>query len=134
MTLAFVTDTHPLIFHAQGGGKLGKKAKAIFAQAEEQQAIIYVPAVVLWEVSILVRIGRIDLRRSLRAFSDDLFSNAAYQMCELSLEQVLVASEDTPPNLDPFDTLIGAVARELELPLITRDAALCALSDLCTVW
>ena len=33
---------------------------------------------VIWEVSILGRIVRINVRRSVRAFFDDLFSNPAF--------------------------------------------------------
>src|SRR5688572_27727466 len=48
---AAVTDTHALIFHAAGGGVLGSKAKAAFAEAERGEGIIYVPMAVIWEVS-----------------------------------------------------------------------------------
>jgi PIN domain nuclease of toxin-antitoxin system len=136
VTPAYVTDTHPLVFHTQGarGGKgLSAKAARIFVQAEAQRAIVYVPTVVLWELTILARIGRVKFRGTFRQFTADLFSNPAYQSCELSTEHVLFAQE-TLPNSDPFDGLIAGIARGLDLPLITRDAMLRDLRGLETVW
>ena len=116
-----VSDTHALIFHAAGGGRLGPKARAYFDACERQQAILYVPAVVMWECSLLARAVRINLHRPLRSFFDDLFSNPAYQPLDLTPAQVLLADEMRFTR-DPFDALIVAVARDLQLPLVTRDA------------
>ncbi|HVM97338.1 MAG TPA: type II toxin-antitoxin system VapC family toxin [Candidatus Acidoferrales bacterium] len=121
MPSAAVADTHALVFHAAGGKHLGNRAKAAFASAEQRRSIIYIPAAVIWECSILARIQRIDLGRATRSFFDDLFSNPAYQPVDLTAEQVLLADE-MRPNADPFDALICAAARHLSLPLLTRDA------------
>jgi PIN domain nuclease of toxin-antitoxin system len=116
-----VTDTHPLIFHAAATGTLGTRARRFFDAAERQQALVYVPAAVVWEVSLLARVGRVNLRRSVRAFFDDLFSNPAFQPFALTAEQVYEADE-LRFTRDPFDGLIVASARALDVPLITRDA------------
>ena len=118
---AAVTDTHPLLFHATGSKRLGKRAAAHFQACEQQQAITYVPVAVIWEAGLLARVGRVDLRRSLREFFADLFSNPAYQPLDLTPEQVYLADEERPNN-DPFDALICAAARSLELPLLSRDS------------
>ena len=75
----------------------------------------------MWECSLLARAVRINLHRPLRSFFDDLFSNPAYQPLDLTPAQVLLADEMRFTR-DPFDALIVAVARDLQLPLITRDA------------
>lgn len=121
MADAAVSDTHALIFHAAGGGRLGPKALAHFDACERQQAILYVPAVVMWECGLLARAVRINLHRSLRSFFEDLFSNPAYQPLDLTPAQVLLADEMRFTR-DPFDALIVAAARDLGLPLVTRDA------------
>jgi PIN domain nuclease of toxin-antitoxin system len=115
-----VTDTHPLIFHAAGGGRLGPRAAAFFDRCERREAILYVPAVVIWECSLLARVARVNLRRSVRGFFDDLFSNPAYQPLDLTPEQVLLADE-LRFTRDPFDGLIVAAARTVDLALVTRD-------------
>ncbi len=118
---AAVTDTHALLYHAGASRRLGKRAAAHFARAEQGTALVYVPAAVIWEVCLLARAGRFNLRRPAREFFADLFSNPAYQSCDLTPSQVLDADE-LRINRDPFDALICAAARELSLPLITRDA------------
>lgn len=120
---AAVTDTHPLIFHALGGKRLGKRASRLFSRCEHREAILYVPTAVIWECSLLVRAGRINLRRGVREFFDDLFSNPAYQPVDVSPGHVFLADEMQFHN-DPFDALIVACAKTADLPLITRDAVI----------
>ena len=130
---ALVTDTHPLLFWAAGGGRLGRRALLHFEACERRQAILYVPAAVLWETALLSRTGRIDLARPIRSFFDDLFSNPAYQPLDLTPEQVYLAAETFPAG-DPFDALIAAAAMSLELPLLTRDSKLQASGAVRTIW
>ena len=133
MADAAVADTHALLFHAAGGGRLGKKAAEHFAACERREALLYVPAVVMWECALLARGGRVNLRRSLRGFFEDLFSNPAYQPYELTAGQVLLA-EEIRVNRDPFDALICAAARDLELPLMTADSVITASKLVTTIW
>jgi PIN domain nuclease of toxin-antitoxin system len=118
---AAVTDTHALLYFAGARSRLGRRAAAHFARAEQRKALVYVPAAVIWEVCLLGRAGRFNLRRPPRVFFDDLFSNPAYQPYDLTAAQIVDADE-LRVNTDPFDALICAAARQLGLPLMTRDA------------
>jgi len=130
---AAVTDTHALVFHAAGGGKLGARAAAFFDRCERRGAILYVPTVVMWECSLLARASRINLRRTVRTFFDDLFSNPAYQPLDVTPETVCVADE-LRFTRDPFDALICASARTVGLPLITRDADIRGSGTVKVIW
>lgn len=130
---AAVTDTHALLFHAAGGRSLGKRAARLFERSEHREAIVYVPAPVIWECSLLARAVRINLQRSVRSFFDDLFSNPAYQPLDLTAEHIFVADE-IRINRDPFDGLICAASIVLGLPLITRDADILASGRLTAIW
>lgn len=130
---AAVTDTHPLLFHAAGGRHLGRKAAAHFADAERHEAIVYVPAAVIWECALLARTARVSLRRTVRAFFEDLFSNPAYQPLDLTPEQIFVA-DDLRFTRDPFDGLIAAAAVSASLPLITRDADIRSSGRVAILW
>jgi PIN domain nuclease of toxin-antitoxin system len=130
---AAVADTHALIFHAAGGGTLGPKAKAHFDATERREALVYVPVAVVWEVSLLARAVRFNLRRPVREFFADLFSNPAYQPHALTDAQVFDADE-LRFTRDPFDALICAAARDLGVPLLTRDAAIRASRTVSVVW
>lgn len=129
---AAVTDTHALLYHAAGRG-LGKNAAAVFHAAEAGRAVIYVPAAVMWEIALLARAGKINLRRTPRAFFVDLYTNVAYQPHDLTADQVFDADE-LRFNRDPFDGLIVAAARVLELPLLTRDSDIVQSGAVKTIW
>jgi PIN domain nuclease of toxin-antitoxin system len=108
-------------------------ARAHFAAAERREALVYVPAAVIWEVSLLARAVRINLHRSVREFFADLFSNPAFQPHALGAAQVFDADE-LRFTRDPFDALVCAAARDLGLPLITRDAAIRAAGIVPVLW
>ena len=129
---AAVTDTHALLYHAAGRG-LGPKAAAVFQAAEARRAVIYVPIAVIWEVTLLARAGKINLRRTPRVFFVDLFTSVAYQPYDLTREQVFEADE-LRFTRDPFDGLIVAAARALELPLLTRDTVIVASKAVKVMW
>ena len=133
MAEAAVTDTHALVFHAAGGGRLGARARAHFDACERREAVVYVPAAVIWEISLLARVVRINLHRPVRAFFADLFSNPAYQPLDLSPEQIYLADEMRLTR-DPFDGLICAAAHDLSLPLITRDQGIRAAGVVRVLW
>lgn len=133
MADAAVVDTHALIFHAAGGGRLGRNARAHLDATERREAVSYVPAVVIWEVSLLARAVRINLHRPVAEFFEDLFSNPAFLPVDLTPAQVLIADE-LRFTRDPFDALIVATARDLSVPLVTRDAAVREAAVVKVIW
>ncbi len=128
-----VTDTHPLVFYAAGGGRLARRAAALFERCERQDAVLYVPTVVIWECSLLARVARINLRRTVRGFFDDLFSNPAFQPLDLTPEQVFLA-DALRFTRDPFDGLIVAAAETMGLPLVTRDISIAESGRVPVIW
>ena len=130
---AAVADTHALLFHASAARALGRRAAAHFEACERRHALVYVPMAVIWEVSLLARASRINLRRPIRDFFGDLFSNPAYHAVDLTSEQVYLADE-LRFTRDPFDALIVAAARTLALPLLTRDADIRASGAVRVIW
>ncbi len=130
---AAVCDTHALVYHAFGGQRLGKRAAALFEACDARDATIYVPAAVIVEFGFVLGGRRSSSAVPLREFFGDLFANPAYQPFELTPEQVFLADE-ARPNDDPFDGLICAAARRLDLPLITRDADIERWGQVRVVW
>ncbi|MGH9463379.1 MAG: type II toxin-antitoxin system VapC family toxin [Vicinamibacteria bacterium] len=133
METAAVIDTNPLVFHAAGGKRLGARAARHLEACEAKAAITYVPVAVIWELALLVRRSRIAMDLSIHGFFETLFSNPAFQPVDVTPEQVFL-TEEIRPNDDPFDALICAVAVELELPLITRDAEIQDSGIVRTLW
>lgn len=130
---AAACDTHALIDYALGGRRLGRQAAALFDACDARTAMIYIPAIVMVEFGLVLNRR---LKRSsmpLRDFFEDLFANPAYQPFDLTPEQVYLANE-ARPNDDPFDGLICAAARRLDVPLMTRDAAITQWGKVKVVW
>jgi PIN domain nuclease of toxin-antitoxin system len=128
-----VADTHALLFHASASRALGRRAAAHFEACERQQALIYVPMAVIWEVSLLARASRVNLRRPTQTFFEDLFSNPAYHPFDLTPDQIYLADECRFTR-DPFDALIVAAGRTLALPLVTRDEVIRASGRVAVIW
>jgi PIN domain nuclease of toxin-antitoxin system len=128
-----VTDTNALLFHSSRSARLGRRAREVFAAAEAREAVVYVPMAVVWEITMLARRVKMNLHRPARAFFEDLFTNPAYQVHVLDQRQVFDAGDLRLLN-DPFDALICAAARDLELPLMTADSAITASRLVPTIW
>jgi PIN domain nuclease of toxin-antitoxin system len=59
----YVTDTHPLVWYATGKHRqLSHKVLRAFHAASGAAALIYVPVFVLWEIAMLLKVGRIALQ------------------------------------------------------------------------
>jgi PIN domain nuclease of toxin-antitoxin system len=116
----YVTDTHPLIWYASGKlSKLSRKALNAFNAASRGDALIYVPGFVLWEIALLLKIGRISLQESYRDWAEHLVAQPGFDTAPFTVD---VTSEAyNYPFDDPFDSVITATAKVMDLALITRD-------------
>jgi PIN domain nuclease of toxin-antitoxin system len=129
----YVTDTHPIVWYA--GGKhsnLSTKALAVFEAAKNEQAFIYIPSPVLWEVGLLERAGRIKLNDTFLRWSETLLKHSGFAIAPLE-PSIIAQAVGYNFNSDPFDCAIVATAAELSLPLITKDVAI-TNSNLVDIW
>lgn len=118
-----VTDTHPLIWYlANEDRKLPKKVLTAFKSAEAGSGThIWVPSAVAWELSQLMRkTDRIKLTASYGELIKEAFFFKSLTLTELQPEDLIIA-HSLSFNRDPFDSLIVATAKRLELPLISAD-------------
>ena len=116
----YVTDTHPLVWCASGQrGKLSKRVIRIFEAADRNTTLVYVPVMVLWEVSILTRKNRIELRQPFDHWAR-MLSRRGFEVVPVDMPLVLEARWLTFSR-DPFDVSIVATAKLKDLPLITKD-------------
>ena len=119
----FVTDTHPISYYAGAKySKLGRRAFRLFEAAQKQEALIYVPAVVLWEIHELIKAGRIELPARFDRWCRDLDSSDGFIIEPLTWPDVNEARH--LPFPDPFDCLIAGTAIRLGYPMITKDKAI----------
>jgi PIN domain nuclease of toxin-antitoxin system len=116
----YVTDTHPLVWYAVGRhASLSRTALSLFNMACNDQVLIYVPGVVLWEISILVQLGKIRLHRPFEEWCGNLALRQCFDVAPL--DQNVICNAHGLQFRDRVDALIVATAQCLELPLITKD-------------
>ena len=130
----YVTDTHSLVFFANRNRRsLSRRAWEIFEQAENRQALILVPAPVLWEVSNLEKTGRIELRLPYEAWARELFAHPCFDCVPLDAA-IIAEARNCNFNDDIFDAAIVATARVKGLPLISKDVAITQAGLVEVVW
>ena len=116
----YVTDTHPLVWYASGQRhKLSKRVIRIFEGADRNTVLVYVPAMVLWEVYTLIRKRRVELRQPFDHWAQ-MLPRRGFEVVPVDLPLVLEARWLTFSR-DPFDLSIVATAKLKDLPLITKD-------------
>lgn len=131
-----VTDTYPLIWYlAKKEHKLPKRVLAAFKSAQEGSGTyIWVPAVVAWELSELMRkTDRITLKVPFEELIQENFYFKSLTIIELEPSD-LVIGHSLNFNRDPFDRLIVATAIRLGLPLMTVDGDITDLKPCGVFW
>jgi len=84
---AYVTDTHPVVWYAsKNHAKLSRRVLRAFDMAARDEALIYIPAVVLWEIGLLSKLGRIKLREPFDQWVAALLVKPGFQIIPLDAE------------------------------------------------
>jgi PIN domain nuclease of toxin-antitoxin system len=117
----YVTDTHPLVWYATGTHRqLSSKVLRVFQAASGAEALIYVPVFVLWETAMLLKVGRIALHEPYGHWAEHLLTQPGFALAAVDVRMLHEAYYYPFP--DPFDSVITATARVMDVPLMTNDA------------
>ena len=124
-------DTHAITWYLAAPRRLGRAAVRWLRAADRGTTRVFVPAIVLVELSLLRERGR---RVVGVADVEGLVAvQPAFSVVAMDLEQArefaLLSS-----IADPFDRMVVACARALDLPLISADAALHDAAWVETIW
>jgi PIN domain nuclease of toxin-antitoxin system len=116
-----LADTHALIWFFQGSRALSSVARVIL---DDPGARVLVSSASIYEVEYKIAIGRLQpLPASLRT----LVLGAGFIFLDATAEHMEAAARLAGHHRDPWDRLIAAQARILNLPVLSRDPALAAL-------
>ena len=134
-TALAVTDTHALLWWGDSAKqkKVGRRARAHFQRADQELAAIYVPTIVIAEISELVHLGRIELAVPFGVWLDALERSRNYLIADLTADVVRCAN-DLFAIAERGDRLIAATAQSLNVPLMTRDQHIGATSGVELLW
>ena len=127
-------DTHALLWLALSPARLSRQATAAIRKSVASGGL-GVASISLWEVAMLVALGRVAPRGAPDAWIADLIDRTGVIVKDLT-PTVAVLATQFPPDFsrDPADRLIGATARAEGLPLVTRDRQIQASPLLKTIW
>jgi PIN domain nuclease of toxin-antitoxin system len=129
-----VTDTHALIWFALGPSRrLGRHARALFERAERRQATIFVPVLVLVELSEAIRRGTVRCEAGFSRWSAELLASGGFIAADLTKDAVFEA-ERLYGISERGDRLIAATAAALGCPLITSDSQMTRHAGVTTIW
>ena len=127
-------DTHALLWLCLEPKRLSRPAAAAIRKAVSTGGI-GVASISLWEIAMLIALGRLSPRGTPDAWIAELVETSGVVVKELT-PAVAVLSTQFPNDFpaDPADRLIAATARAEGLTLITRDVKIRKSSLVETIW
>lgn len=129
-----VLDTHALIWWADDGGKLSRKARQATA-AESRRGALVASAISVFEIITLERRGRLVFKTPAVEWLANL-----RRLPELTIQPITDQIAERAGGLgevfpgDAADRLIAATALVLGVPLVTQDTKLREVPSLSTLW
>jgi PIN domain nuclease of toxin-antitoxin system len=133
MIPAPLLDTHIWLWWLLGDSRLSFDEARVLDELPPQNRPA-LSVISLWEIAMLVELGRVQLDISLEEFLQKACSPETVNLIPLNMEVVL--EMNTLPSSfhrDPADRLIVSSARVAKRPLSTHDRKICE-SDLVTIW
>jgi PIN domain nuclease of toxin-antitoxin system len=133
--VTLLLDTHVLLWWQAGGERLSRRAGTAIHDADR----VLISPLTCWELATLHRRGRILLDREPTAWVADLLQSNTVRLAQLSAEAATWAGQldDAFPG-DPIDRLLYATARDLRIPLVTKDGSIRAFAaasrDVTVLW
>jgi PIN domain nuclease of toxin-antitoxin system len=125
-------DTHVLVWSCVEPEKLSQAAKAAIDEGRRTDGVA-IASITLWELANAIARGRLESAGTVQSTVDDFVIGV--EVKELTSEIVSLAAQfpETYPR-DPADRLIGATARVLGVPLVTRDEKIRTSRAVRTIW
>tara|TARA_Y100001001_G_scaffold154515_1_gene169332 strand:- start:516 stop:917 length:402 start_codon:yes stop_codon:yes gene_type:complete len=131
-----VLDTHAVIWWVNGGdGLSAEAAAAIDRERMSEDGIILISSISAWEVAMLVGRGRLTLTMNVDDWLETVGRIPGVRFVPVD-NQIGVESTRLPGDFhkDPADRLIVALARHLNIPLVTADQKIRAYRYVHTIW
>jgi len=124
-------DTHAAVWWTLSPEHLSTPAAEAIHRADR----ILIPAIVFWEVSLLVRKERMRLNddQPVGTWARQVLAIPRVEEVPLTV-RVALAADAADMHPDPADRFIATTAHQLDAPLVTKDRLLRDLPWLATTW
>ena len=132
---AVVADTHTIIWYLRDTTRLSPVAMMALDAALAESYPIYVSAISVVEVAYLVERYRLPeeaFGELINALSDSRTGLEIAPLDLITAETLRQIPRDVVPDMP--DRIIAATALSLNLPLVTRDGKIQALTTIQTIW
>lgn len=126
---SLAVDTHAALWWSFLPEKLSRKARKELDTANE----LVISGIVIWEVALLVRKGRIELPVPVSEWLSGLESSARWRIVPLDA-RIALDADGLEMHEDPADRFIVATALRCQVPLVTKDRAIRASKLVPIVW
>lgn len=115
---SYLFDTHALIFW------VNKESVSddfiIFFDKQEQKGNIFVSSISFWEIALLVKKGKIEMR-DIHAWKNEILNNTNIELINPTASEMIHSTLLPDHHKDPFDRLLIAQASQHQFLLVTKD-------------
>jgi PIN domain nuclease of toxin-antitoxin system len=116
--MAFLLDTHVVLWHISKDPILSQKAKEIV----DAKSDLFFSVASLWEIVVKINVGKLQLDCSFESFLDHVaVMNAEIIPIEIASLKIYLDLPISPDHRDPFDRILVAQAMDYSLDIVSRD-------------
>lgn len=115
--MRLLLDTHAFIWHRNGSSRLSARVRNAICGGDND---IFISAVSLWEISIKVSLGKLELKKPLRELVE-IYTEGGADLLSITPEHAMAVATLPWHHRDPFDRMLIAQAQQENLTLATDD-------------
>lgn len=119
--MKLLLDTHIWIWGLLDASRLSPRVRDLLRSESSE---LWLSSISIWEFTLLVEKGRIELERDVDSWLDRAFEIAPMREAPLSHAIVRTLGSIYTPHTDPADRFLAATAAALDLDLVTADEQL----------
>ena len=113
-------DTHTLLWYIDGNEKISDAARTLI---EEKGIVNFVSLISLWEISIKISLGKLEILTPFSNFSQ-LINENGFEILPISFEDILLLTNLPFHHRDPFDRMLVVQSINNNLKILSRDEIL----------
>ena len=115
--MAYLLDTHTLLWFENGNKLLSKNVKNIIVNSPDKK---YISIASLWEIAIKVNLSKLQLHISFKELIKEIEKNN-FIILPVETKHLFILSELKLHHNDPFDRIIISQAKSENLIILTKD-------------